>query len=172
MNYLSHKSPNIETIEIITMIVAMAGTTLIMWNFLRIQKVNNSLIIKSDALHYASDLFMNGGILVALLGSKFFGLWWCDSVFAVGIGLWIIKNALPIITNGISMLLDHSLDLKSVKKIQSLIRSEKDLESYHSIKTRKSGDDIFIEAHIVFRDKKILLRHAHAISDHLEEKIL
>ncbi len=172
INYLSHKSPTIETIEIITMIIAMAGTALIMWNFLRIQKVSNSLLIKSDTLHYASDLFMNGGILIALMGSKFLGLWWCDAIFAVGIGLWIIKNSLPIIKNGISMLLDHSLDLKSVKKIQSLIRSEKNLESYHYLKTRKSGDDVFIEAHIVFRDKKILLAEAHTISDHLEEKIL
>ncbi len=31
-----------------------------MWNFLRIAKVNNSLLVKSDALHYSSDLFMNG----------------------------------------------------------------------------------------------------------------
>lgn len=103
------------------MIIAILGTAVIMWNFLRISKVTNSLLIRSDALHYSSDLYMNGGILLALLASKFFGLWWCDAVFAIGIGLWIIRNALPIIWSGILMLLDRSLDIESIKRIEDLI---------------------------------------------------
>lgn len=59
-NYLAHKSPDVTPIEIGAMVIAMLGTSIIMWNFLRIAKVNNSLLIKSDALHYSSDLYMNG----------------------------------------------------------------------------------------------------------------
>lgn len=154
------------------MIIAVIGTAVIMWNFLRISKVTNSLLIKSDALHYASDLYMNGGILIALLASKFFGLWWCDAVFAIGIGLWIIRNALPIIWSGILMLLDRSMDAESVKKIESLIMAENGVENFHYLKTRTSGDNFFIEAHVVFRDKEILLRKAHDISEKIESKIM
>lgn len=71
-NFLEHKAPTISSLEIVTMIVAMFGTALIMWNFFRISKVTKSLLIRSDALHYSSDFFMNGGILVALLASKYF----------------------------------------------------------------------------------------------------
>ncbi len=110
------------------MIVAILGTSLIMWNFLRIAKVHNSLLIKSDALHYSSDLFMNGGILIALLLTKYFSLWWADSVFAIGIALWIVKNALPILWSGISMLLDRSLSDGEISEIDQLIREEKHLE--------------------------------------------
>jgi ferrous-iron efflux pump FieF len=110
------------------MIVAIVGTSLIMWNFLRIAKVHDSLLIRSDALHYSSDLFMNGGILIALLASKYFSLWWADSVFAIGIAIWIAKNALPIIWNGISMLLDQSLTEGEVKSIEALLNEEKMLE--------------------------------------------
>lgn len=91
------------------MLVAIAGTSLIMWNFLRIAKVHDSLLVRSDALHYSSDLFMNVGILIALLASKYLSLWWADSIFAIAIALWIAKNALPIIWSGISMLLDRAL---------------------------------------------------------------
>ncbi len=154
------------------MIIAILGTAVIMWNFLRISKVTNSLLIKSDALHYSSDLYMNGGILLALLASKFFGLWWCDAVFAVGIGLWIIHNALPIIWSGILMLLDRALDTESVKIIEKLITAEEGVEDFHYLKTRTSGDSTFIEAHIVFRDKEILLREAHDISEAIESKIM
>lgn len=150
----------------------MLGTAMIMWNFFRISKVTNSLLIKSDALHYSSDLYMNGGILLALLASKFFGLWWCDSIFAIGIGLWIIRNALPIIWSGILMLLDRALDAESIKKIENFITEESEIEDFHYLKTRTSGDSTFIEAHIVFRDKEILLKHAHAISESIESKIM
>ncbi len=172
INYLEHKWPEIALPEIIVMIVAILGTAIIMWNFLRISRITNSLLIRSDALHYSSDLYMNSWILIALLASKFFGFWWCDAVFAIGIGLWIIRNAIPIIWSGIVMLLDRALDTISTKKIESVINEEKEIESFHYLKTRSSGDYTFIEAHIVFRNKEILLKEAHVISESIESKIM
>ena len=168
VNFLANKSPEVSLPEIIAMIVAIIWTSIIMWNFLRIAKVNNSLLIKSDALHYSSDLFMNGGILIALLLTKYFSLWWADAVFAFGIALWIMKNAIPIIWSGVSMLLDQSLTEEEIREIETILKNEKWLEWYHYLKTRKSWDDIFIEAHIVFRDKNISLHQAHSISENLE----
>jgi ferrous-iron efflux pump FieF len=172
INFLYHRTPEITFLEIITMVVAIVWTGLIMWNFLRISRVNDSLLIRSDALHYSSDLFMNGGILIALIIGKYFGLWWADAVFAVGIGLWIIRNALPIIWSGATMLLDRSLSREEVKIIEDFIREEGEVEDFHYLKTRTSGDAIFIEAHIVFRDKGILLKHAHDISEMIESRIM
>lgn len=165
MNFLAHKAPEVTPIEIMVMIIAIAGTSIIMWNFLRISKVSNSLIIRSDALHYSSDLFMNGGILLSLLATKYLGLWWCDSLFAVAIGGWIVWNAFPIIGSGISMLLDRSLDEISIRKIETVLVENPAIESFHFLKTRISGNDTFIEAHIVFRDKNISLREAHTIAE-------
>ncbi|GAB0174230.1 MAG: cation diffusion facilitator family transporter [Candidatus Altimarinota bacterium] len=171
VNFTAQKHPEISGIEISAMILAILGTILIMWNFLRVSKIQKSLLIQSDALHYSSDLVMNIGILLALILTKFFGLWWTDSIFAIAIALWILKNALPILWNGINMLLDRSLSEEEIKEIDSLLKSEKGLESYHFLKTRRSGDDIFIEAHIVFRDKKISLQDAHNVSESLESAL-
>ena len=68
---------------------------------------------------------MNGGILLALLLTKYFELWWADSIFAIGIALWIVKNAIPIIWGGISMLLDQSLTKEEVQEIEKILRNEK-----------------------------------------------
>lgn len=138
LNFIAKKAPEVTSIEIIIMLVAIVGTSVIMWNFLRISKLHNSLLIKADALHYSSDLYMNGGILIALIASKYLGLWWCDSVFALGIGLWILSNALPIIGSGISMLLDRSLDPTSIEKIEKMLLTNPAIESFHYLKTRKS----------------------------------
>jgi ferrous-iron efflux pump FieF len=80
----------------------------------------------------------NGGILIAIILTKYFSLWWTDSIFAIGIALWIIKNSLPIIWSGISMLLDKSLKDEEIKEIEALFQSEKLLESFHYLKTRQS----------------------------------
>lgn len=100
--------------------------------------MNNSLLIRADALHYSSDLVMNGGILIALILTKYFNLWWTDAVFAIGIAVWILKNALPIIWSGVSMLLDQSLSEAEVQEIETILKNEKSLESYHFLKTRQS----------------------------------
>lgn len=171
-NYLEHKTPIISFTEISTMMVAMVGTGIIMWNFFRISRVTNSLLIRSDALHYSSDLFMNGGILLAILAGKYLGLWWADSIFAIAIGIWIVRNALPIIWSGAAMLLDHALDKQEIQKIEQFIMEEDWVEDFHYLKTRTSGDSTFIEAHIVFGDKDILLRDAHALSENIESRIM
>ncbi len=171
MNYMARKSPDVTSIEILVMIIAILGTSLIMWNFLRISKISKSLIIRSDALHYSSDLYMNGGILIALLATRYLGLWWCDSIFATAIGAWIIWNAFPIIGSGVSMLLDRSLDEANIEKIEKVLLENPAIESYHFLKTRISGDDTFIEAHIVFRDKNISLREAHALGEQIENTV-
>lgn len=142
-----------------------------MWNFFRIARVNASLLIRSDALHYSTDLLMNGGILLALFATKYFGWWWADAVFAMMIAFWIIKNALPIVWSGITMLLDRALSDGEIQEIENIFRTENAVEDFHFLKTRRSGDDVFIEAHIVFRDKMISLRDAHAVSDALESSL-
>lgn len=171
IKFMAKEYPEVSLGEISAMILAIIGTAIIMWNFLRISKVNNSLLIRSDALHYSSDLFMNGGILLALILTKYFSLWWTDSIFAIGIALWILKNAIPIIWSGVSMLLDRSLSEKEIDEIDALFKNEKAITSYHYLKTRQSGDDIFIEAHIVFWNKKISLDAAHAVSESLESAL-
>lgn len=170
-NFLSRTTPTITLVEIYTMIFALLGTGIIVWNFLRISKIHNSVLIRADALHYTSDIVMNAGILIALIITKYAWLWWIDAVFAIFIAVWIIKNALPILWSGISMLLDKSLTSEEIRKIESILEEEWSLEWYHYLKTRRSGDDIFIEAHIVFRDKNISLRDAHSVSESLESSL-
>jgi ferrous-iron efflux pump FieF len=122
MNFLEKKTPTITSIEIITMIFALVGTGLIMWNFFRISRVHDSLLIRSDALHYSSDIVMNSGILIALIITKYLGIWWIDAIFAIGIALWIVKNALPIIWSGISMLLDTALSHEEMAEIERIFQ--------------------------------------------------
>jgi ferrous-iron efflux pump FieF len=170
---LNHHTPEIDIPIILAMVIASIGTGLIVWNFKMILRSHNSLIVRSDMLHYTSDLFMNVGILSALCLNIFFSsLWWIDAVLGIIIGLWILVSSSKIIWSGVSMLLDRSLPEEEVQKIESLFQNHPSLEWYHFLKTRMSGDDVFIESHIVFREKDISLKEAHTISDQIENQLM
>ena len=70
------------------------------------------------------------------------------------------------------MIIDVALDEECVEKIKDILEKEKTLESYHYLKTRMSGDTIFVQAHLVFKDERIPLYEAHRISDNLECRVV
>jgi thiamine biosynthesis protein ThiS len=77
---------------------------------------------------------------------------------------------MPIIKEGILMLLDAALYHEDIKKITNLIESKKETANYHNLQTRESGSHIFVSVHIVF-NVSISLYDAHLISDKLELNI-
>jgi len=135
-----------------------------------------SLIIKSDALHYKSDLYTNLGI-IASLSLIYFSNWhFIDPVVSIAIAVYIIYSAAGIVKEGLEMLLDKALEHETVEKIQEIIQSHIEakeciISGYHQLKTRRSGSVNFVDVHIVFNDK-VLLRDSHELADHIEERII
>jgi divalent metal cation (Fe/Co/Zn/Cd) transporter len=82
----------------------------------------------------------------------------------------MIYSSLPIIKDGIMMLLDAALPQEDIKKITDIIEAQKETSDYHHLQTRESGSHVFISVHIVF-NVTISLYDAHLVSDKLEMKI-
>ncbi len=135
-----------------------------------VAKKTNNLVIRSDALHYKTDIYSNGAILIALVLIHFTGIQLIDSIFGGAIAIYIIYSAYEIIKEGVLMLLDIALDKEIVEKIQDIIISENGVTDYHFLKSRKSGKTNFIDVHVVMTPN-ISLVEAHDISDSIEAKI-
>ena len=135
-----------------------------------VARKTNNLVIKSDLLHYKTDLISNGAVLLALVIVKFTGFYFIDFLLSTIIGLYIIKEASEIVKDGFEILLDVSLDFESVEKIKEIIKKEPLVLDYHCLRTRKAGNRNFVDVHIVLTpDMK--LKMAHAIIENIEEKI-
>jgi len=135
-----------------------------------IGRKTNNLVIKSDSLHYKTDLITNGAVLISLIVIKLTGWYFIDFVLSVLIGLYIIKEASGIVKEGFEILLDVSLDFKTVEKIKEIIRKEPLVLDYHCLRTRKAGNRNFVDVHLVLTpDMKLKL--AHTIIENVEEKI-
>lgn len=172
-----HQAPTTHLgLSLGVMAVSIVATTFLVLFLNSVYKKTNNLIIKSDALHYKSDLYTNVGIIVSL-GLIYLTDWgFIDPIVSIAIALYIIYSATEIVKDGLGMLLDKALEHETVNKIEEIIQShvrEKEciISGYHQLKTRKSGSVNFVDVHLVFSDK-VMLKDSHELADHIEERIM
>lgn len=156
--------------SVIVMIISFVVTALLVYFLNYVAKKTNNMVIKADALHYKTDLLSNGAILVALALISYTGEYLIDPILGIGIAVYMIYSAIPIIKEGVLMLLDAALPEEDMQKIKYIIETEPQVTAYHDLKTRESGSNIFISVHAVF-NVSISLYDAHAVSDRLELKL-
>lgn len=156
--------------SILVMLISL-GLTVALVIFLNyVAKKTHSMVVKSDALHYKTDVLSNGAILISLVLIQVTGFELIDSIMGVIISIYIIHSAYEIIRDGIYILLDASLDEEIVESIKNIILEEKELSDFHYLKTRKSANTNFVDVHLVFSPGISLMR-AHHAGDRIEEKI-
>ncbi len=157
-----------SSIYVMIFSIILVGALVLFLNF--IAKKTNNLVIKSDALHYKTDLFTNTAVLISLIIVKFTGWYFVDFLLSIAIGLYIIKEASEIVKEGFELLLDVALDFETVEKIKEIIKKEPLVLDYHCLRTRKAGNRNFVDVHLVLTpDMKLKL--AHSIVENVEEKI-
>lgn len=157
-------------VSIFVMLVSITITLSLVMFLNMVAKKTGNMVIKADALHYKTDIFSNGAVLLALGLVAMTGEQLFDPILGVGIGIYMIYSAMPIIKEGILMLLDAALPEEKIQKIKDVIESDETITTYHHLRTRESGSHIFISVHIVF-NVSISLYDAHLVSDKLEDKI-
>ena len=159
------------TPAIIVMLISIVVTFALVRYLLQVAKETDNLVIKSDALHYQTDLWSNGVILVALIIVYFTGWDVIDAIFGFAIGIYIIYSAYTIIQEGIYILLDRAIEREIVTEIESIIGSHPEVNGFHWLKTRTDGSVNFVEFHLVLQPNMYLIE-AHRISDQIEDKIM
>jgi cation diffusion facilitator family transporter len=157
-------------ISIYVMIISLIITILLVLYLSYIAKKTNSMVIKADALHYKTDVFSNGAVLISLLLVTFTGYELIDVIVGGGIALYIIYSAYSLIHEGILVLLDRAVDEELVSKIEEIIKQNDKVNTYHLLKTREAANQTFVEVHLVF-NCLITLMEAHKASDSIENRI-
>ncbi len=158
-------------VSLYTMIISILITWALVFYLNKILKQTKNLTIKADALHYKTDLFTNLWIILSLLLIKYTWYEIIDSIISIIVWIYILVSCKEIIIEWLHMLLDKSLDEKTLNKIINIINNtDKRVDSYHYLKSRKSWDEVFIDFHLVF-EKNISLYDAHEIWDKIEENI-
>jgi ferrous-iron efflux pump FieF len=133
-------------------------------------KRTGSLAISADHLHYSGDLMMNGAVIVSLLLSSQAGVTLADPLFAIGIALYLIWGAWKIGVRSYDLLMDKEFPDAVRQRIEAICLTQPGIRGVHDLRTRSAGLAEFIQVHVTM-DPDISLRHAHVLSDQVEEAL-
>ena len=162
----------VESVElgIFVMAISIAATMLLLAFQRHVIKKTNSTAIRADALHYRTDLMVNGSVIVALLLANA-GWPGFDGLFAGAIAIYILFSAREIIVTSYDHLMDRELPDEDRQKIKALVMQHPKARGLHDLRSRHSGTMTFIQLHLEL-DGDLSLMAAHKISDEVERSIV
>ena len=158
-------------IGIIVIVISLFATLGLVLFQKYVVKQTGSVAIEADSVHYMSDFLLNGLVIVSLVLVSWLGLPWLDSVFAIGIAIYILLSARKILLQSLGQLMDRELEDEERDKIVKLAKSHGLVFDVHDLRTRQSGRDIFIQFHLEM-DKKLTLYEAHEIAQAVHNELL
>lgn len=129
-----------------------------------------SVVVESDMMHYLTDLLINGAIIISLFMASNPKFRLLDPILATIIASYVLISAFRIGKRSFNNLMDKELEEEEKDKILKLINQQTEIKGYHALKTRRSGNRVFVQMHIDL-DQNLSLKSAHDIIDDLEKKI-
>lgn len=156
--------------SIIVMLASLVITGALVLFLDYVSKKTGSMVIRSDALHYKTDLYSNAAILISLVIINFTHFYMIDAILGIFIAIYIIYSAYALIKDGTLMLMDIAMPDTIVDKIKAILEEDPNVTSYHQLLTRCSGNDAFVSVHLVFNISTSLY-DAHRACDTIETKI-
>ena len=137
----------------------------------RVVADTGSLAISADSTHYLGDLYMNLGVIGALVLAGGFGWTYADPILGIFVVGVLLHSAYEVFSKAKDQLMDHELPDDQRQRIRTRILSHPDVQGMHDLRTRKSGTSTFIQCHVELSGNLTLYR-AHDISDEVEQLVL
>lgn len=129
-----------------------------------------SVAISGDNLHYKGDLLMNLAVIAALVLTAQTGITAIDAFFGMGIALHLLRGVWAIAKKSIDILMDKELASATRKDIKDVIARHPAAKGVHDLRTRDTGERIFIEFHLEM-DGSLTLDQAHDVTEEIEKML-
>ena len=133
----------------------------------RVVRRTGSTAIAADQAHYKTDIAVNAAVLLALGVSRWTGWLRADPAFAVLIATYMLWNAWRIAQQALAQLLDREVSGDYRQRIRKAVLACEGVRNIHDLRTRFSGDRIFVEYHLEV-DGDLSVARGHAIGDATE----
>lgn len=113
--------------------------------------------IRSAFLHLFSDALVSLTVIVGAVFIYFFDILWIDSVLALLIGIYVIKEGYKILANSLAILMHNVPKGTKLRDVQARIENIEEVKDvHHAHLWAVTEQDIHFEAHInVSRDMQV-----------------
>jgi len=133
-------------------------------------RASGSVAVGADALHYASDVMLNLGVIAGLVLAGRFGLIFADPLIALAIAGWIGYSAVQIFRTSYDQIMDRELPDEDRNKVHEIALAHKEVIAIHDVRSRLAGTTPFIQLHLEMQPD-MTLHAAHKIADEVEARV-
>jgi len=129
-----------------------------------------SVAIRTDNIHYQSDLLLNGSVIAALLLDQALRVRGADAAFGIAIALWLLFGAWRASSDAVDQLMDKEWPDDLRAKFLDAAKDYPELAGLHDLRTRSSGTHHFAQFH-VWVPADWTVREAHERMDMVEMEL-
>jgi len=151
-------------------VLAIALTFVLLWYQRQVIERTGSVAIKTDNVHYKSDLMLNGSVIVALVLEQALHVAGADALFGIAIALWLAWGAFRASSEAIAQLMDQEWPEGERQQFLAAAAGYPELQGLHDLRTRKSGTLRFVQFH-VWVPAEWTVQEAHDRLDAVEEDL-
>jgi ferrous-iron efflux pump FieF len=151
-------------------VFAIALTFVLLWYQRQVIARTGSVAIKTDNVHYKSDLMLNGSVIVALVLEQALHVTGADALFGIGIALWLVWGAFRASREAVAQLMDREWPEDERQAFLTAAGTYPELQGLHDLRTRKSGTSRFVQFH-VWVPADWTVQQAHDRLDAVEEDL-
>lgn len=131
-------------------------------------KKHNSQALEADALHFSTDIWSSTVVLIGLISANL-GYYYADSIAALFVAVIVVTVSYRLGKRSVDALMDKT-PKDTMGKIDEVLKKIPEVISYHSVKIRTSGANIFVEINIHV-DPKLSIEKAHLISHKVQSDL-
>jgi len=155
----------------IVLAVSVIASWCISRYLVKVAKETESSALKADSLHFSMDVYTNLALAIGLIVIQFFQLSWLDPLLSLGVGGYILFEAIKLARHAMDDVLDAQLPEDLRDRIEKVIEIHGgDMLSCHNLRTRRAGSRKIIDFHLTVC-KNLTVDESHHITEIIEEEI-
>ncbi len=136
---------------------------------LRESRKNRSMALEGDSKHLFSDVMSSVGVVVGLFIASVTNVLILDPLIAMVVAVLLIKMGVDVFRKTSHDLMDSACEDEEKLIVDALERIGGFLE-YHDLKTRRSGNTVYMDVHICMNGD-MTLSEAHNLSIRIEKEL-
>ncbi|MFT5195252.1 MAG: cation diffusion facilitator family transporter [Candidatus Promineifilaceae bacterium] len=134
-------------------------------------EAHHSVALVADANHLFTDVWTSIGVMVGVVLVGITGLSWLDPLIAVLVAVHIVYIGSKIVKQSVLGLMDTALPAAEQQKIVKILQGyEESSITFHAMRTRQSGSQRFVSAHIQVPGSWTVQK-GHSLIEEIEEAI-
>ncbi len=136
---------------------------------MRESKKSRSMALEGDAKHLFSDVASSIGVVIGLFVANATGLFVLDPIIALIVAVLLVRMGIDVFRKTSKDLMDSNC-AEEEKIIIAILEKTQGYLEYHGLKTRRSGDRVFMEVHLCI-DGEVSVKEAHELTEKIEKSL-